>query len=275
MTAAAIELPAAGALTASSGWSAAGPDVAGCSSPTAWRPPSSRRRPTARSSTRSSTGTPSALEARARRPGRRLRGGRHRRLDRLGAGGRPRRRPRSSRRPGTGSTRPRRRWSLELADLAEPDSGDLDWERRTPSRATSAGSTTWPTAGPTGDLRRAMDRSAAVDALRLYQARVDGEPVVRARHLRQRRRLRRLLRRHAARPPRPRPRRAAFCTSALIEARERGLEPFEPPGDEGGLSGLRAPGLRADLHASRCGSAGSRPDAPRHPAANTVGGDAG
>ena len=37
--------------------------------------------------------------------------------------------------------------SLELADLAEPESGDLDWDAA-PSRARWAGSTTWPTAGP-------------------------------------------------------------------------------------------------------------------------------
>jgi ribosomal protein S18 acetylase RimI-like enzyme len=64
----------------------------------------------------------------------------------------------------------------DLADLAEPESGDLDWsvgaEPRDMGRINDR-AYGWPE----NTFIRAMDRFGAVDALRLYQARVDGEPV--------------------------------------------------------------------------------------------------
>jgi GNAT superfamily N-acetyltransferase len=64
----------------------------------------------------------------------------------------------------------------DLADLAEPESGDLDWsvgaEPRDMGRINDL-AYGWPE----NTFIRAMDRFGAVDALRLYQARVDGEPV--------------------------------------------------------------------------------------------------
>jgi GNAT superfamily N-acetyltransferase len=64
----------------------------------------------------------------------------------------------------------------DLADLAEPGSGDLDWsvgaEPRDMGRINDL-AYGWPE----NTFIRAMDRFGAVDALRLYQARVDGEPV--------------------------------------------------------------------------------------------------
>ena len=64
----------------------------------------------------------------------------------------------------------------DIADLAEPESGDLDWsvgaEPRDMGRINDL-AYGWPA----NTFIRAMDRFGAVDALRLYQARVDGEPV--------------------------------------------------------------------------------------------------
>ena len=64
----------------------------------------------------------------------------------------------------------------DLADLAEPECGDLDWsvgaEPRYMGRINDR-AYGWPE----NTFIRAMDRFWAVDALRLYQARVDGEPV--------------------------------------------------------------------------------------------------
>jgi GNAT superfamily N-acetyltransferase len=64
----------------------------------------------------------------------------------------------------------------DLADLAEPESDDLDWsvgaEPRDMGRINDL-AYGWPE----NTFIRAMDRFGAVDALRLYQTRVDGEPV--------------------------------------------------------------------------------------------------
>jgi|SRR5215218_655860 len=63
----------------------------------------------------------------------------------------------------------------ELANLPDPDPGELDWDAEADPREVACindRAYTWPE----GTFAGAMERFGEIDGLRLYQARVDGEP---------------------------------------------------------------------------------------------------